>query len=315
MDDVRAWLFMAVDGDDRQFGGNDGYADEPDVFYSWDSRVPRAKDVVVGDRVALWDKHRLIGASVVEEIQEGEGPKTIYRCKVCGQASIKWRKVKRPFFRCGNQRCLAEFDDPQTETVPVVTYRAIYDAAWVPLPSALSAKELRDLCRDPGSQHAIRPLRWQAFEESLASKGRPLALDDVDRRAGTLSGGHRIAATRVRRGQGAFRKSLLRTYGPVCAITGDCPEEVLEAGHLYSYAEVGVHHEHGGLLLRRDIHRLFDRGALAIEPETCTISVAPDLARYPMYAALEGGELAVPPNDRHLRWFRQHWSQHRARRA
>src|SRR3954454_15661566 len=98
MAERRAWLLMAVDADDRQFGGNDGYTDQPDVFYSWDSRVPRCRDVRENDVVLLWDKHRLLGASVVEQIVIGEGPKTIYRCKQCGKASIKRRKVKQPFF-------------------------------------------------------------------------------------------------------------------------------------------------------------------------------------------------------------------------
>lgn len=70
-----AWLLMAVDHTDRQFGGNDGYTDEPDVFYSWDSRVPNAERVLPGHRVALWDKYKLLGASVVESIAVGSGPK------------------------------------------------------------------------------------------------------------------------------------------------------------------------------------------------------------------------------------------------
>ena len=65
--------------------------------------------------MVIWDKHQLVGASVVEEIKVGEGPKTIYKCKKCGLASIKRRKVKLPFFRCHD--CKAEFDDPIAETV------------------------------------------------------------------------------------------------------------------------------------------------------------------------------------------------------
>lgn len=43
---------MAVDPEDRQFGGNDGSTDQADIFCSWDRQVPRARDVRVGDRVA-----------------------------------------------------------------------------------------------------------------------------------------------------------------------------------------------------------------------------------------------------------------------
>ena len=78
--------------------------------------------------------------------------------------------------------------------------------------------------------------------------------------------GHRQTLTRVRIGQAAFRKQLLDQFGEVCALTGPCPAEVLEAGHLYSYSKLGRHHKHGGLLLRRDVHALFDRGRLAVDP-------------------------------------------------
>jgi HNH endonuclease len=302
---------MAVDADDRQFGGNDGYTDEPDAFYSWDSRVPRSRDVQPGDRVVLWNKHQLIGASVVEGVEVGEGPKTSYRCKECGKASIKRRKAKRPFFRCHNQNCKAEFDDPITETVRVLTYRSVHAAAWVPLPGLLSGEELRKLCAEPESQHAIRPLNWDAFAGRVAAKGRALDLVPVDRRAESKSTGHKQVLTRVRIGQASFRKQLLDRFGETCALTGSCPNDVLEAGHLYSYAKVGQHHRHGGLLLRRDVHRLLDRGKLAVDPELLTVSVDEELLQYPAYAALDGRHIEVPVSDELRKWLREHWSQHR----
>jgi N-acyl homoserine lactone hydrolase len=46
----------------------------------------------------------------------------------------------------------------------------------------------------------------------------------------------------------------------------------LEAAHLYSYAASGVHHLDGGLLMRRDVHRLFDLGHHAVRPNSLTLS-------------------------------------------
>ena len=311
MDNSRAWLMMAVDPDDRQFGGNDGYTDHPDVFYSWDSRVPHSRAVTVGDRVVLWDKHKSLGASVVEEIIQGVGPKTIYRCRECKKASIKRRKVKRPFFRCHNQDCKAEFDNPITETVEVQTYRSMHDGAWIPLHGVLSGGELRALCVDKESQQAIRPLDWLAFSKAISAIGGIDDLGLVNNRAEADKDGHRRSSTRVRLGQGAFRRKLLDAFGEVCALTGPCPEQALEAGHLYSYAEIGKHHNHGGLLLRRDVHTLFDRGRLAVDPKALTVDVAPSLMGYPMYAALNGQLLHVPVSAGHIRWLREHWAQHR----
>ncbi|MEV4666127.1 hypothetical protein AB0J85_29825 [Micromonospora echinofusca] len=42
-----AWLMLAV-GADRQQGSNDGYDDDPDVYYSWDDTVPNARTVAIG---------------------------------------------------------------------------------------------------------------------------------------------------------------------------------------------------------------------------------------------------------------------------
>lgn len=302
---------MAVDADDRQFAGNDGYTDRPDIFYSWDSSVPRCEDVRASDIVALWDKHSLIGVSVVERIDPGEGPKTIYRCKECKKASIKRRKGKRPLFRCHNQNCKAEFDDPLTETVRVDTYRSVHDAAWRPLSGVLSGQQLRALCEKPGSQHAIRPLRWDDFAAALVAAGRSADVDTVEQRSDRAGNGHKQVLTRVRVGQPAFRRQLLSQFGEVCALTGSCPRDVLEAGHLYSYAKLGKHHTHGGVLLRRDIHELFDRGKLAIHPDLLTISVDDRLNGFAMYSELAGRSVQVAVTEKHRQWLREHWAQHR----
>ena len=86
-----------------------------------------------------------------------------------------------------------------------------------------------------------------------------------------LRSGFRDQIIRTRVGQPAFRAGLFEKFGNVCAFTGIQPEEVLEAAHLYSYARIGEHKESGGILLRRDIHSLFDRGLIGVDisSETC----------------------------------------------
>jgi hypothetical protein len=81
---------------------------------------------------------------------------------------------------------------------------------------------------------------------------------------------------------------LLDAFGSVCAFTGPAPAPALEACHLYSYSAVGEHHTHGGLLLRRDVHRLFDLGYLAVNPYTLAIDVADALRTFPIYTSLDG---------------------------
>ena len=80
-------------------------------------------------------------------------------------------------------------------------------------------------------------------------------------------------AKRVRRGQRAFRDNLLRAYENRCSITGEGPEEVLEAVHIVPHAESGINELDNGLLMRADLHYLFDDGLLSINSETRNIEL------------------------------------------
>ena len=304
-----AWLLIAS-GDDRQYAGNEGYADEPDAFYSWDSTVPRHADLQVGDRVVVWDKKELIGFSVIEAIESEPGTKVLRRCPNCAKSRIKLRRTVSPAFKC--QECSAEFEEPETEVKSITVYRSRHDAAWVDAQGVLIGRELRAICDAPGSQHSIRALRWRAFVAALSARGFSAdAASDVDERASSAHGGHRSVRTRVRTGQGRFRQTTLRRYGEVCAFTGRTPAAALDAAHLYSYAAVGSHLDRGGLMVRKDIHRLFDNGDLAINPEGLTIDVRGPVDGYPLYGQLHGRPLEITLRGKQIEWIREHWAQHR----
>jgi len=308
-------------GEDRQHGGNEGYDDLADVYYTWDSTVNNYGNIRAGDAIAVWDKQRLLGVSVIEEIRNETREKPIYRCpnSACGRSSIKERKTRSPKYRC--QQCGHEFDEPIVEVIRVTQYQSRHDAAWTPLEDLLAAEELRKLCESPKSQLSMRPLNWSAFSDAVAQRGggsavervlgRALGRDDEAEGVPLVTQGHTQAVVRVRRGQRAFRRMLLDRYHEICALTGEAPDRVLEAGHLYSYAKLGEHHEHGGLLLRRDVHRLFDDGGLAIDPTALTIDVAPELSAYPQYASLHGQHLHVKVKDPQVEWLEKHWHEHR----
>lgn len=305
-----AWLVLAL-GDKREHGGNDGYDDDPAEHYSWDSTVQNHARVAVGDVIVLWDKKKLIGISVIEAIDTGTAEKTLYFCPQCGKAGIKRRQRQRPAYRC--YKCGALFDTPDHKTKTVTTYRSRHDQAWMDGRGLLSGAELRALCDSPKSQLSMRPMRWEKLQDALlAIDDEAEALGELEERARlTIRGGHRESVVRVRVGQDAFRKQLLRDQGETCAFTGPAPATVLEAAHLYSYAESGEHHDYGGLLLRRDVHRLFDLGRIAVNPETGTLDISGDLHAYPVYADLHGKPPAVRLRPEHLTWLRAHWHTHR----
>lgn len=307
-------------GDNRGHGGNVGYDDQIDAYYSWDSNVPNHRNIRVGDPIALWDKTRLLGTSVIEEISTSAGQKLLNRCPKCNTTRINLRKNAEPRYRC--MKCRHEFTTPRPEVVEVLEYRARYDAAWTALDGLLGEREIRSLAVNAGDINAMRPLDWAAFTDALISKDASRAVDRVAARVDTtwrpdlsvrveFPQGFGHALVRVRRGQRQFREQLLAAQGSLCAFTGGAPARVLEAGHLYSYAQLGTHFEHGGLMLRRDIHRLFDDGLLAVQPSRLRVDVAPGLATYPQYARLHDQPLTLHLRDEQVDWLGRHWDEHR----
>ncbi len=72
---------------------------------------------------------------------------------------------------------------------------------------------------------------------------------------------------RPRLGQGTFRVLVTDTYQRRCAVTGEKALPVLEAAHIKPVAAGGVHRVDNGLLLRSDVHTLFDRGYVTVTPD------------------------------------------------
>ncbi|MEV4599483.1 HNH endonuclease [Amycolatopsis sp. NPDC049253] len=105
--------------------------------------------------------------------------------------------------------------------------------------------------------------------------------------------GKRKVLVDVRIGQDGFRKDLLDRYGLVCAVTGECPGEVLQAAHLRAFSKFQRHVVTEGLLLRSDIHRLFDTARMTIEPRDRTLLVHPGLMGFAEYARFAGQRLAI----------------------
>lgn len=105
-----------------------------------------------------------------------------------------------------------------------------------------------------------------------------------------------IAAIISRQGQPEFRKRLLEAYIGRCAMTGCDAVEALEAAHIIPYQGTYTNHTSNGLLLRADIHTLYDLGLLAIDAETMTVLVAPSLANT-VYSELMGVRLRIPEEE------------------
>lgn len=104
--------------------------------------------------------------------------------------------------------------------------------------------------------------------------------------------GERERAWRVieqRADRGPFRDALLRRHGGRCAVTGCTVPDVLEAAHLAAHAagDPARDRPENGILLRADIHTLFDLGLMSVEPATRKLWVASRLDGTE-YAAMRG---------------------------
>jgi hypothetical protein len=84
---------------------------------------------------------------------------------------------------------------------------------------------------------------------------------------------------RERRGQRQFRDALRRWYGGRCLVTACGILAVLEAAHISPYRGEDDNHPENGLLLRADIHTLFDLDLLGIEPERLVVEIHPAIIR------------------------------------
>jgi len=102
-------------------------------------------------------------------------------------------------------------------------------------------------------------------------------------------------SNKERRGQPQFRQALLRLYQDKCAVTGHGPKDVLEAAHIQPHSEDGRNSTDYGLLLRADIHTLFDLHLISVDPESLKVVISPQLKGSP-YAELEGQRLRQRAN-------------------
>ena len=159
----------------------------------------------------------------------------------------------------------------------------------------------------------LNAVQGKGYDTELLT-GRKLweaVVERLDRRRATsISAGPAIAAAvegarygaqqivMPRLGQGAFRVMVTDAYGRRCAMTNEKTLPVLEAAHIKPYSEDGPHQLSNGLLLRRDLHTLFDLGYVTVDPSDRRIVVSgrirEEFENGREYYALHGRPLAVP---------------------
>jgi putative restriction endonuclease len=106
--------------------------------------------------------------------------------------------------------------------------------------------------------------------------------------------------SRVRLGQGVFRVLITQAYQGQCAITGEHTLPVLEAAHIKPFSESGPNTVANGLLLRSDLHKLFDSGYITITPDyrmEVSTRLKDEFHNGKIYYEMAGRKLVVTPSE------------------
>lgn len=120
------------------------------------------------------------------------------------------------------------------------------------------------------------------------------------------------AQVRRRQGQPAFRRKLLRAYGGRCAVTGCTIQNLLEAAHIRPYLGAQTNVTCNGLLLRADIHTLFDCGLLSVSLDGLVLLA--DQLEESEYSKLAGKKINMPESKKdrpHIKALQWHLETHK----
>lgn len=170
------------------------------------------------------------------------------------------------------------------------------ELAWIPLPSSWSAnvqvgkvygtetdegRWLWDRVMEAGLRQPVAPVLEPAAGLESARFGEPVLI-------------------KPRLGQGAFRIAVTDAYRRQCAISGGRVLPALEAAHIKPYGAGGTHDVNNGILLRTDIHRVFDTGYATIDASGSDLRfivsgrVKSDFNNGHEYLRLHGSPLMTP---------------------
>jgi putative restriction endonuclease len=177
-------------------------------------------------------------------------------------------------------------------------------ADWLPPPTSWSPNIVSFKTYDTGDAEGLA--LWEAIIDRLARSAAPILSDRV------RFGEPQLIKPRL--GQGAFRVLVTDIYGRRCAVTQERTLPALEAAHIRPYSDGGTHEAPNGILLRRDIHSLFDAGYVTITPSLnfeVSRRIKDEFDNGKHYYALHGQRIIVPesatqrPDSSTLTWHNE----------
>ncbi|MHB1765794.1 MAG: HNH endonuclease [Gammaproteobacteria bacterium] len=176
---------------------------------------------------------------------------------------------------------------------------------WIPPPVSWSRQIVTFKTYETDQREGLS--LWEAVQERLSRSVEPRLNEQTDRYGPP-------ALIRPRLGQGAFRLVVTESYDRRCAVTGERTLPALEAAHIRPYAAGGLHETPNGLLLRRDIHSLFDAGYVTVTPDLrfeVSRHIREEFENGHDYYALHGRNIRTPkrirerPDPHALTWHNE----------
>jgi putative restriction endonuclease len=181
------------------------------------------------------------------------------------------------------------------------------ESNWIPIPQNWSPGIQQGKTYSTGTEEGQR--LYKSILDHLSANDSVYVKEN-----GARYGNPQLYAPRL--GQGGFRIMVTEAYHRRCAITGEKTLPVLQASHIRPYAYEGPHKISNGMLLREDIHTLFDRGFITInENKTIEVSkrIKEEYGNGKDYYAYHGKRLVnVPdisgeqPSGDYLLWHNEH---------
>ena len=177
---------------------------------------------------------------------------------------------------------------------------------WIPVPASWSRNIVSFKTYNTDNDEGLN--LWEAVNDRLY-KSQMAGMLEVRERFGEP---HLI---HPRLGQGAFRVLVTDIYRRRCAVTQERTLPALEAAHIRPYGDGGTHEARNGLLLRRDIHSLFDAGYVTVTPDLrfeVSRRIREEFDNGKQYYALHGGKIDAPsdigrrPDPTALTWHNEH---------
>ncbi len=167
------------------------------------------------------------------------------------------------------------------------------EADWIPVPKNWSPNIVQgktyDLTVEPGLS------LFQQLQERLALPSQAPELQPALEKSSERYGAPVEILPRL--GQGIFRVVITDAYERHCAVSGEKVLPVLDAAHIRPYAQEGTHKPDNGILLRSDLHTLFDRGYVTVTPDRrfeVSKHIKEEFENGHEYYALHGREIFVP---------------------